>query len=1045
MLSAISRWRTEEEQMKRMGLSNKLGSPTMGSLMWAWHEALVPLIREEISKAHEAESKTDRDSADLARCAYGPFLQYISSEKLSAITILTCLSMINRFRDDRGTTTSSTLMAVGSAVQDEAISESVKNHQISGIQGDLSSLHRCQELANIIKRQPHKVHLAGLLRNEASAAQLIREDLWSPTIKAKIGAVLVSHIIQAAKVNVVLENPETGEKSEEAQPAFWSSYQYRGGRTIGVLRMNKAMGRKLTAEPVSCTLSRHLPMVVEPVPWTGVREGGYLLQPVNVVRVKAGHTQTKNYIRAAADSGDMQQIFAGLDILGKTPWKINRGVFDVMVEAWNTGERIANLAPLNPKYDFPPEPEQTRDPRAHLAWRYQMKYLTDERNGYHSKRCFQNFQLEVAKAYLNKTFYFPHNLDFRGRAYPIPPYLNHMGADNCRGLLLFGQGKELGVAGLTWLKVHLANVFGFDKASFEERRDFANNHLVDIYDSASNPLAGNKWWLEAEDPWQCLAACMELKQALDCADPTTFVSHLPIHQDGTCNGLQHYAALGGDSLGAKQVNLEPGKRPSDIYTGVAEMIEGDLREEAAQGVEVAKLLKGRLTRKVVKQTVMTNVYGVTFVGAKRQVRRQLDELMPDFPSRADMNRGVAAQYITRKIFKALSTMFKRAHHIQYWLGDCAARICDALSADQIQLIEETMAGKAEPSSFAGRTTNRTTTKDEQYCFKSSVIWTTPLKMPVVQPYRKSSSKAVVTNLQSITLQQPTLSEPVNKREQLQAFPPNFIHSLDATHMMLSALKCDEIGLQFAAVHDSFWTHATDVDIMNRVLRDAFIRMHSEDIIGRLAAEFAARYKGSMYLASVRANSILGKKVSALRRARCQMKDRRQTGKIKELLEERNRLRLLASEDPAEQAEGEAIITPSRLFEEIADENDLAPVEELEEVGIGQVPLNQEACDAQETVMGHGGGLEDDDPQSIFSDKHETPVLSADPDTSRTGAEFEVESENVTLQYVSKSKAEKAKQQRYRRKVWLWLPLTFPPLPEKVFSDDSSVHLLGQLC
>ena len=28
--------------------------------------------------------------------------------------------------------------------------------------------------------------------------------------------------------------------------------------------------------------------------------------------------------------------------------------------------------------------------------------------------------------------YFPHNLDFRGRAYPIPPHLNHMGSDISR-------------------------------------------------------------------------------------------------------------------------------------------------------------------------------------------------------------------------------------------------------------------------------------------------------------------------------------------------------------------------------------------------------------------------------------------------------------------------------------------------------------------------------------------------------------------------------------------------------------------------------------
>ena len=31
-----------------------------------------------------------------------------------------------------------------------------------------------------------------------------------------------------------------------------------------------------------------------------------------------------------------------------------------------------------------------------------------------------------------KAIYFPHNIDFRGRVYPLAPYLNHMGGDLVR-------------------------------------------------------------------------------------------------------------------------------------------------------------------------------------------------------------------------------------------------------------------------------------------------------------------------------------------------------------------------------------------------------------------------------------------------------------------------------------------------------------------------------------------------------------------------------------------------------------------------------------
>ncbi|KAK0948356.1 DNA-directed RNA polymerase, partial [Friedmanniomyces endolithicus] len=131
----------------------------------------------------------------------------------------------------------------------------------------------------------------------------------------------------------------------------------------------------------------------------------------------------------------------------------------------------------------PPEPEATADGSARRKWLMELRDIENKRAGIHSKRCFQNFQLENARAVVNETLYFPHNMDFRGRAYPIPPYLNHMGADNVRGVLVFAQGKELGDGGLRWLKIHLATAAGYDKASLEERVRFTDDNLEDIWDS----------------------------------------------------------------------------------------------------------------------------------------------------------------------------------------------------------------------------------------------------------------------------------------------------------------------------------------------------------------------------------------------------------------------------------------------------------------------------------------------------------------------------------------------------------------------------------
>ena len=45
--------------------------------------------------------------------------------------------------------------------------------------------------------------------------------------------------------------------------------------------------------------------------------------------------------------------------------------------------------------------------------------------------------------------------------------------------------------------------------------------------------------------------------------------------------------------------------------------------DAAAGVKVAQILEGFVRRKVIKQTVMTTVYGVTRFGARLQIAKQL--------------------------------------------------------------------------------------------------------------------------------------------------------------------------------------------------------------------------------------------------------------------------------------------------------------------------------------------------------------------------------------------------------------------------------------
>lgn len=68
-----------------------------------------------------------------------------------------------------------------------------------------------------------------------------------------------------------------------------------------------------------------------------------------------------------------------------------------------------------------------------------------------------------------------------------------------------------------------------------------------------------------------------------------------------------------------------------------------------------------------------------------------------------------------------------------------------------------------------------------------------------------------------------------------------MHSLDSSHMMFTALQCFEEKITFAAVHDSYWCHATNVPRMNIILREQFVNLHDASVIEDLNENFLSRY------------------------------------------------------------------------------------------------------------------------------------------------------------------------------------------------------------
>lgn len=1018
--AAISRWRSANEQLQKMGVNTVLKSNAEdGSLaqnMPAWLSSMEARLKAELSKVDESENRATKTEEDLERCIYGPFLRQGDPTRLAAVTILSVLNAGSLVGLDKGVTMSRLIFDIAKIAQEDIFLQN---------QDKVKKEERRRRKVNFVGNAEKELEAhEGPMISDAGKSSTARPEAersyqkWSMSIKGHVGSILLKSLIETAKVKVVKEHPITKELISQYQPAFAHMMQPRKGKKVGVMVMNAELVERMKREPVGDFLAKHLPMVTEPKPWRKMHDGGFLESKSSLVRTKSGDIEQKLYAKAAIKRGDMDQVLKGLDVLGKTAWRINNDVLKVLLEAWNSGEEIANMPPMTPDLELPAEPDSSENPMIRRDWIHAVKAVENERAALHSQRCYMNLQLEIARTFRHQVIYFPHNVDYRGRAYPIPTYLNHMGADHTRAILKFAEGKELGENGLRWLKIHLSNVYGFDKASFDEREAFATDNAANIMESATNPLKGSRWWLKAEDPWQCLAACFELNAALALPDPTKFVSSLPVHQDGTCNGLQHYAALGGDTWGAKQVNLMPGDRPADVYSAVADLVKQGIAKDLQAKNRFAEIVTGKITRKVVKQTVMTNVYGVTFAGAKKQVCKQLDALYPDLGKESGIPNMLLATYIAKHIFGALGTMFRGAHDIQYWLGEIGGRVCRSLTPAQLQQLEE-----SEPKATKAKKTGSNPIAELTDQFRSTIVWTTPLRMPVAQPYRKATLKEIRTCLQNITYPVNGQTDPVNRRKQLQGFPPNFIHSLDASHMLLSGLQCAELGLDFAAVHDSFWTHAADLDVMNTVLRDAFIRIHEEDVVGRLLAEFEARYKGSLQLVHIDADSPAGAKIKELRSSsKLSTRD--------ELLLEYKRNQLRLSGNPWDLEAAEKIITPATVYEEMTKLGDDVTIkEESEHVELGAVPENE--AKLNEVALAEEA-LKHMDAETVDELSSDDPHKLADSLIAMAGTSHFVQ----TMIEVPKLKAKSKK----KTPLAIWVPLSFPPIPEKV-----NFCLLEPLC
>ncbi len=549
-----------------------------------------------------------------------------------------------------------------------------------------------------------------------------------------------------------------------------------------------------------------MPCVIPPKPWTSPREGGYYtayVPPLKLVK-----TRSNEYIEELTNQ-DMPTVYTAVNALQNTAFKINRPVFETMQAMWKANT-THGVMPEQDDEDIPLAPIMPEDRESWTEaqkqtlkeWKYIARQIQTKNHAQASKRLQISQTIHVAERYLDyEKIYFPYQLDFRGRIYAVPKFLNPQGNDPAKALLTFAEGKALETQeAVRWLAVQGANVWGEDKCSLDDRYKWVKENENMILEIAMHPLDVLDW-TRADKPWQFLAFCFDWLGYK--REGLAFKSCLPIAMDGTCNGLQIFSLILKDAVGGAAVGLVPMDKPADIYQTVADKT-------------ISKLEKLLTTEEDEERKKFTNEwlsFGITRAGCKRQVmvlpyggtRNSCREYTEEYiRTRMEKHRGPGPIHPWGDKLLQPSRFLSEI----IWQAMCETVIAARTAMDWLQAVARIVAKEGLP-----------------------VTWTSPVGFPVLQAYHETEKLRVYTKLGDgvrlrLTLAKDTLK--VDRRKQTNGISPNFVHSLDAAALMKTVETAKEKGIDnFAMIHDSYGTHAALAAKLARILREVFVSLFTQ--------------------------------------------------------------------------------------------------------------------------------------------------------------------------------------------------------------------------
>ena len=513
----------------------------------------------------------------------------------------------------------------------------------------------------------------------------------------------------------------------------------------------------------------------------------------------------RRYLEELKNRGhEMKPVYDAVNIMQETEWVINKPIYEVILKLINTDSSLGHL-PTNPQeIELPVKPVDIETNKESLVkWKREASLVYKDRAKSKSKYIQVRQIIEEARLLLDRSFFYPYQLDFRGRIYPKPAMLSPQGADYSRALIKFKYGKQMkennsfddfAIAG--------AGLYGeVDKEDIQTRLDWVKDRLDTFIGYAKEPLT-NTDWAKADKPFCFLAWCFELKDFAETDYDASFITTLPIQSDCSNSGLQHYSAMMRDEIGGKATNLVPSNKPEDVYRIVAQKVIMKLRDKTDPMAK--QWLDYGIDRKLCKKPVMCLPYSLTQYSCRQYIQDHVEKEWKEKNKPHNFGRDLfkATNYLTPIVWESINDVIVGAKEIMGFL----------------KKVSRLVASENLP-----------------------VCWTTPkpLNFPVQMMCYKKESKRVKTKMGDsiIKLSIQSDTDEIDKRKTAQSICPNLIHSLDASCLMLAVIKAKDKGVtNFSLIHDSFGCVAPDVAKLSEAIREAFCEVYEQDVLTNWAME-----------------------------------------------------------------------------------------------------------------------------------------------------------------------------------------------------------------